>query len=115
MTGRFFIDRTGKQYGYLVAIARTDEIYTSPQGKKERYWLLRCKCGQEVKRINAALARTKTCGSRECRREWIAKVYADKRCFKGDVKRLTSWHRMTAELKALRVENAKLKLQLGLK
>lgn len=64
-------DLTGQQYGYLTVLGKADT-----PGKKRRYWLCRCRCGNEkiVEESHLKSGHTKSCGCyrREKQRErWL--------------------------------------------
>lgn len=48
-------DYTGQRYGMLVAVRYTGEKQVSPSGETKRIWLLRCDCGQEVRKTTQSL------------------------------------------------------------
>lgn len=61
-------DLTGKKYGKLTVIERTDD-YVSPKGRHVPKWLCRCECGKQVAVIAHSLTSgaTATCG---CNKGW---------------------------------------------
>lgn len=58
-----FIDLTGKRFGKLIVLKRIED-YVFNSGRKERQWLCKCDCGNEINVIGTNLKRgnTKSCG-----------------------------------------------------
>lgn len=56
-------DLTGKKFGYLTVLERTDD-YISPKGHRQVRWLCKCECGKIVPVIGDMLksGRIKSCG-----------------------------------------------------
>lgn len=63
------IDITGKRFGLLTVINKTDSFYTDD--KVHTIWVCRCDCGQIKKAKSANLRKNgvKTCGATECKRK----------------------------------------------
>lgn len=114
MAGRNgLIDVRGNKYGYLTVIERSKSTYKSPRGRIEGKWILECECGEKIERTRQALRKAKTCGGLTCKRKWVKNLWEVKKGFSLGEKKLSSWHRLQAELKHLRVENAVLKLKIN--
>ena len=56
-------DLTGKKYGRLTVVERAED-YTYPSGNKDRQWLCRCDCGNEivVKKAYLMSGKDQSCG-----------------------------------------------------
>jgi len=66
-----FIDHTGKKFGLLTAIERTQKTIKQGNGRLERQWILTCICGSKVTRTRQNMVnKSKTCGSGECLKKW---------------------------------------------
>lgn len=68
-----FQDLTGKRFGRLTVI-KVDGFYCSPKGRKEKLWLCRCGCCNEIRVRSCGLGRsTNSCGC--LRKETTSKNY----------------------------------------
>ena len=105
------VDVTGKRFGMLTAVRKAEVSHVSPCGRKEKKWILKCDCGKEVERTRTRLKTSKTCGTPICRYSWTSKVFAEKRSKKAPP--VSSWKRMTSELKGLRTKCAQLEQRLA--
>lgn len=61
-------DLTGQVFGYLTVIREVERSYR--WGTSKRQWLCKCKCGQEVVKLQDALLKDKSCGCSQTK--WMA-------------------------------------------
>lgn len=59
-----FKDLTGKRFGRLTVLSKSDDYYISPKGHKHIKWLCKCDCGNEVVTTGNCLnnGSAKSCG-----------------------------------------------------
>lgn len=83
-----FEDLTGRKYGILLVLGRTDD-YVSPSGKHTTRWLCKCECGNEISTRGSNLknGRTKSCG-----------------CYKAELNKMSPKH-ITHRLRNTRLYN----------
>lgn len=74
-------DHTGKKFGKLVVVERTDD-YVSPQGKHQAQWLCLCECGNHctVRACNLVNGHTTSCGCAKVEQAERNEIFMERIC-----------------------------------